>query len=142
MECRFCQLRREQKKMVYQDPWISLFFDMDPISKGHALIITNEHYQDIDEIPDRVLEQVWKCAKVYVGLLKRHFKPAGYSMMQNGGAFNDIGHFHLHVFPRHSPAEFAWTYADETDPTATDFSNLRDLLQILLHTAMAAESKT
>lgn len=142
MECRFYQLRREQEKMVYQDQWVSLFFDMDPISKGHALIITNEHYLDIDEIPDRVLEQVWKCAKVYVGLLKRHFKPTGYSMMQNGGAFNDIGHYHLHVFPRHSPEEFAWTYADETDPTATDFSGLRDLLEIPLSTAMAAASKT
>lgn len=142
MECRFCQLRHERKKIVYEDQWVSLFFDMDPISKGHALIIPNEHYLDIDEVPDKVLEQIWKCAKVYVGLLKHYFKPTGYSMMQNGGAFNDIGHYHLHVFPRQSPEEFGWTYADETDPTANDFSALRDLLQTPLSTAMAAESKT
>ena len=116
--------------------------EMGCISKGHALIITNEHYLDIDEIPDRVLEQVWRLAKIYVGLLKQYFKPAGYSMMQNGGAFNDIGHYHLHVFPRNSSEEFAWTYADETDPTATEFSNLKDLLQIPLSAAMAAASKT
>ena len=28
--------------------------------------------------------------------------------MQNGGEFNDIGHFHLHIFPRYQNDGFGW----------------------------------
>ena len=33
----------------------------------------------------------------------------GYSIMQNGGEFNDIGHYHLHIFPRFKGDGFGWT---------------------------------
>lgn len=141
MECRFCELLHQQQKIIYQDQWISLFFDIDPIAKGHALIIPNQHYLDIDEVPDPVLEQACRCAKAYVGLLKQHLAPAGYSIMQNGGIFNDIGHFHLHVFPRFSAEEFGWTYSDNVDPAASDFETLKGLLQAPLQAKMKINLK-
>lgn len=33
--------------------------------------------------------------------------------MQNGGEFNDVGHYHLHIFPRFKGDGFGWTYSDE-----------------------------
>ena len=33
--------------------------------------------------------------------------------MQNGGAFNDIGHYHLHIFPRYENEGFGWTYGHD-----------------------------
>ena len=32
--------------------------------------------------------------------------------MQNGGKFNDVGHYHLHIFPRYTQDGFGWTAAD------------------------------
>ncbi len=32
--------------------------------------------------------------------------------MQNGGKFNEIGHFHLHIFPRYYSDGFTWKYSD------------------------------
>ena len=29
--------------------------------------------------------------------------------MQNGGQFNDIGHYHMHIFPRYIMDGFGWT---------------------------------
>ena len=34
-------------------------------------------------------------------------------IMQNGGYFNDIGHYHMHIFPRYKNDGFSWTYGDE-----------------------------
>lgn len=34
--------------------------------------------------------------------------PDGISMMNNNGAFNDLGHYHLHVFPRYRGDGFRW----------------------------------
>ncbi len=129
MECRFCQLVSSGEKTWYKDQWISVFFDIDPISKGHILIVPNQHFLDIDELPTPVLQQVFQCSQAYVRLLKEKLGPKGYSIMQNGGTFNDIGHFHLHVFPRFNETEFGWTYSDEPDGEAQDFQAMKALFQ-------------
>ena len=53
-----------------------------------------------------------KCRKVLD--LKEIYKPDGYSIMQNGGEFNDVGHYHLHIFPRYQEDGFGWVYSSET----------------------------
>lgn len=45
--------------------------------------------------------------------MKEIYKPDGYSIMQNGGKFNDIGHYHLHIFPRYENDGFGWIYNDD-----------------------------
>jgi diadenosine tetraphosphate (Ap4A) HIT family hydrolase len=33
--------------------------------------------------------------------------------MQNGGEFNDVGHYHLHIFPRYQGDGFGWICGSE-----------------------------
>ena len=33
--------------------------------------------------------------------------------MQNGDEFNDVGHYHMHIFPRYAKDGFGWTYGNE-----------------------------
>ena len=33
---------------------------------------------------------------------KEIYHPDGYSIIQNGGKFNDAGHYHMHIFPRYT----------------------------------------
>ena len=49
----------------------------------------------------------------YNDILKEIYKPNGYSIMQNGGEFNDVGHYHLHIFPRYIGDGFGWTYGED-----------------------------
>jgi len=128
-KCSFCEKLKNNEYEVYKDDLVTVLFDYDPISKGHILILPNDHYLDIDEIPDEVLTKIFQLAKVHVRLLKEKFQPKGYSMMQNGGAFNDIEHFHLHVFPRFSKDEFGWTYANKVDAAATQYDHLKELFR-------------
>lgn len=85
------------------------FIDMDPINEGHVLLVPKVHYLDIEEIPDKLLTHLMGIAKKIVVALKEVYAPDGYSIMQNGGEFNDIGHFHLHIFPRYKEDGFGWT---------------------------------
>ena len=126
-DCHFCKILENRDYQLYRDKIATILLAYDPISKGHILIIPNVHYLDLDEIPQKVINHVFKLAKIYVGLLKKAYQPKGYSMMQNGGAFNDIGHFHLHVFPRFSKEEFGWTYAEEVESAATEYEVLKEL---------------
>lgn len=113
MACVFCSRDKLVTDFVYEDESVMAFMDMDPINEGHILLVPKEHYLDVDEIPDETLSRLMIVSKKIVSALKSVYKPDGYSIMQNGGAFNDVGHYHMHIFPRYSGDGFGWTYGGD-----------------------------
>ncbi len=109
--CIFCDIAKHtlDANIVYEDDLIIAFLDSNPINEGHILIVPKEHYLDIDEIPEGITSHIIYIAKRIVTAIKNIYHPNGYSIMQNGGKFNDIGHFHLHIFPRYLNDGFDWT---------------------------------
>lgn len=81
-------------------------------NEGHVLLVPKNHYLDVDEMPDEILTHLMVVSKKIVAVLKEIYKPDGYSIMQNGGGFNDVGHYHLHIFPRYKGDGFGWTYGE------------------------------
>ncbi len=118
-----------KENIIFEDHEAKVVLSFDPISKGHVVIIPTESYKDIDELPAKVLAKIMKLTQCYVRLLKSQYNPKGYSIMQNGGDFNDTGEFHLHVFPRNTKEEFSWTYSDLTDKSATEYQKVKDELK-------------
>lgn len=112
-ECVFCHKDRIVTDFVYEDEIVMAFMDMEPINEGHILLVPKEHYLDVDEMPDEVLAHLTIVSKKIVSALKETYKLDGYSIMQNGGVFNDVGHYHLHIFPRYVGDGFGWTYGNE-----------------------------
>ncbi len=49
-----------------------------------------------------------------------------------GGVYNDINHFHLHVFPIYGEKQFNWTYQDELVSDNLEFDLLKSKLRSLL----------
>lgn len=54
--------------------------------------------------------------------LKNIYHADGYSIMQNGGKFNDIGHYHLHIFPRYENDGFGWIYGEEPKEVSSEIA--------------------
>lgn len=109
--CVFCKVVKGEIKThtVYQDSSVMAFLDIDPINEGHILLIPKEHYLDADEMPEELLTHLMLVSRKLIKAVKETYRPQGYSVMQNGGEFNDIGHYHLHVFPRYTKDGFGWT---------------------------------
>ena len=131
--CIFCDIanKKLETNIVYEDEVVMAFLDCDPINVGHILVIPKEHYCDIDEMPVEVLNHLMEVSKRLVIAVKKVYQPDGYSIMQNGGVFNDIGHFHLHVFPRYENDGFGWTCSDEVFAHSEEVAErLRKLLCI------------
>jgi histidine triad (HIT) family protein len=108
--CIFCDIVKHtlDANIVYEDNLIIAFLDSNPINEGHILIVPKEHYLDFDDVPEDITSHISFITKKIVTALKNIYHPDGYSIMQNGGIFNDIGHFHLHIFPRYSDDGFDW----------------------------------
>ncbi|MBR0302506.1 MAG: HIT family protein [Clostridia bacterium] len=129
--CIFCDREKIKTKIVYEDEKIIAFFDADPINEGHILLIPKEHYADADDIPDELLAHISQVSKRIIRALKKVYSPDGYSVMQNGGKFNDIGHFHLHIFPRNNGDSFGWRFGGNTTlPDAKTVERLRDIIEV------------
>ena len=109
--CEFCKIVEGEIKpyIVYEDAISMAFLDIAPINEGHVLLIPKEHYLDADEMPDELLTHLMLTSKRLVKAVKNTYHPDGYSIMQNGGTFNEIGHYHLHIFPRYMEDGFGWT---------------------------------
>lgn len=131
MNCIFCQIASGEAdaNIIYRDEQLTCFLDYDPINEGHVLIVPNRHYLDADEIPDETLAAIMLLAKRIVRAIKERYSPDGYSIMQNGGLFNDVGHYHLHVFPRYKGDGFGWTIGDGKHKASPEVANvLKEML--------------
>jgi histidine triad (HIT) family protein len=128
-DCVFCQIAIGEIKsnMIYEDELICSFLDLDPINPGHILIIPKKHLLDVDDVDEESLIAIMKHSQDIVRVMKKAFNPAGYSIMQNGGEFNDVGHYHMHVFPRYKGDSFGWTYG-ETSEDWMSIDVIRDIL--------------
>lgn len=50
--------------------------------------------------------------------------------MQKGGEFNDVGHYHLHIFPRYVGDGFGWTYGEDAKNVNTEIAKrIRDRIK-------------
>jgi len=110
--CIFCKIidKKINAATIFEDQLIKVIMDIDPINKGHMLIIPKAHKLDLDELTEDESTRIMQVSKLLVKVLKRHYKCDGYSIMQNGGLFNDVGHYHMHVFPRFKDDGFGWKF--------------------------------
>ena len=49
------------------------------------------------------------ASKKLSAVLKRVFRPDGITICQNGGKFNELSHYHMHLIPRYEGDGFSWS---------------------------------
>ncbi|MCS7458881.1 HIT family protein [Paenibacillus doosanensis] len=108
--CLGCRLALgiQQAQIVYEDQWVTCLLDHEPFSDGHTLIVPKRHVLDVDELDEETAGAVMRASSLLSAALKALYRPDGITVIQNGGAFNDLRHYHMHVFPRYAGDGFAW----------------------------------
>jgi diadenosine tetraphosphate (Ap4A) HIT family hydrolase len=109
-ECFGCRLanRLEETNVIYENDDVICILDIEPLNDGHTLILPKTHYFEIEEIDEQTLHSIMMASiKISKGL-KELYNPDGISIIQNGGYFNDLRHYHMHVFPRYKEDGFGW----------------------------------
>ncbi|HEU5348088.1 MAG TPA: HIT family protein [Ktedonobacterales bacterium] len=94
-----------ENDLVYQDELVTAFVAPHwwPNNKGHVIIIPNDHYENLYELPRLYLHRVHDIAQAIALTFKHVYRCHGVSTRQhNEPAGNqDVWHYHLHVFPRY-----------------------------------------
>ncbi|WP_063848018.1 HIT family protein [Paenibacillus sp. FSL H7-0357] len=116
MECLGCRIANRLEpgvQIVYEDQYVACVLDIAPFNDGHLLIMPKEHYLDVEEMDEATSTHIMRVSVTMSQLLKRAFRPDGITICQNGGVFNDLGHYHMHVIPRYEGDGFAWSEPKE-----------------------------
>lgn len=83
--------------IVYEDDITMAFMDVNPVSKGHVLLITKAPYPWMQDVPDDILEHTFVKAKLLMTTMK---EVLGCDYVQLSVVGKDVPHFHIHLIPR------------------------------------------
>lgn len=110
MNCLGCRLANslEPVNIVYEDNNICCILDIAPFSEGHTLILPKKHFFELEELDDETVLAIIIASKKLSIVLKRLYGPDGISVCQNGGLFNELTHYHMHLIPRFQGDGFSW----------------------------------
>ena len=100
--------REIEAVIVYESDDVIAFADHNPINFGHILICPTHLYANYIDLPEGVLTEIHSVARQVYRRIEEAFKPDGISFLQNNGEFNELSHYHLHIFPRFEGDQFGW----------------------------------
>jgi histidine triad (HIT) family protein len=113
--CIFCKIVAGEipSAIVDEDDSTIAFMDINPATRGHALVIPREHYTDLREIPSDELAAVATAAQRLAVRASDRLGADGVNLLNSCGAaaWQTVFHFHVHVIPRYSgdPLRLPWT---------------------------------
>ncbi|MBQ4559204.1 MAG: HIT family protein [Tyzzerella sp.] len=103
--CIFCKIAAGEipSATIYEDDDFRVILDIEPASKGHALILPKEHYANLYELPEELASKVLIVAKKVITSMTEIVGCDGYNVLQNNGevAGQTVFHFHMHLIPRY-----------------------------------------
>ena len=104
-DCIFCKVLAGEipSERVYEDDHAVAVMDINPWTRGHAVVIPRKHAADIFEIEDGELEHVVVAAKRLATKMRATLDCDGVNLLQSNGraAWQTIFHLHFHVIPRY-----------------------------------------
>ena len=103
--CIFCKIISGEipAHTIYEDEQFKVILDVAPATKGHALIIPKNHYENMYELPEDTAVEAIKLAKKMMQVMTDKLHCDGFNIIQNNGeiAGQTVFHFHMHLIPRY-----------------------------------------
>ncbi|MEB3774622.1 MAG: HIT domain-containing protein, partial [Desulfurococcales archaeon] len=102
-KCIFCAILEgvENAYFVYRRHGLAVILDKYPASKGHLLVIPEEHHEAVQDTPPKLLARAWVAASALAHIYRVRLGAPGVNVLTNSGriAGQVIFHFHVHVIP-------------------------------------------
>lgn len=103
--CIFCKIANGEipSRTVYEDEDFRVILDLNPATKGHALILPKNHFKNLYEIDDETAAKVLPLAKKMATTMTEKLGCDGFNIIQNNNevAGQTVFHFHMHLIPRY-----------------------------------------
>jgi histidine triad (HIT) family protein len=132
-DCLFCKIVAGEipATVIAEDERTIAFMDINPATRGHALVIPRAHARDVHDIDTADLAAVAAAAQAVAARAIEKLGAAGVNLLNSSGAaaWQTVFHFHLHVIPRYEgdPLRLPWVPgAGDMDDIAAAGAQLKD----------------
>lgn len=128
--CIFCRIANGKipSATIYEDEEFRVFLDLNPATKGHALIVPKEHFANLFEMDEEYCKKAVVLAKRIGARMKEKLGCDGLNLVQNNGeaAGQTVFHFHMHLIPRYKGdgAGITWKPGTLTPETRDELTAL------------------
>ena len=127
-DCIFCKLANGvfPTNSIYEDEDFNVILDLEPATRGHALILPKEHADNLFELPDEIGAKVLVTVKKVATQMKEKLGCAGMNLVQNNGeeAGQTVKHFHIHMIPRYEADESMVSWK-KMKPSAEELAEIK-----------------
>jgi histidine triad (HIT) family protein len=131
-DCLFCKIVAGEipSQRVDEDERTVAFMDINPATRGHALVVPRRHARNLLEIDPGDLSATVLAAQRLARTAVERFDADGVNLINSCGAaaWQTVFHFHIHVIPRYEgdPLKLPWTPAPgDPDEIAAAADTLR-----------------
>jgi histidine triad (HIT) family protein len=113
-DCLFCKIVAGEipSTRVDEDERTVSFMDINPATRGHALVVPRAHAVDLLTVDPADLAACAHAAQRLAGRVKERLGADGVNLMNSCGqsAWQTVFHFHVHVIPRYAgdPLRLPW----------------------------------
>jgi diadenosine tetraphosphate (Ap4A) HIT family hydrolase len=103
--CVFCGIKKaiNEDRIIYEDDnWIAIL-DNYPVSDGHTILISKQHYETYFNLPPYIQKDMYIIIQKIRCELQERYNPDGWNIGCNCGeaAGQTVMHFHMHIIPRY-----------------------------------------
>ncbi len=113
-DCLFCKIVAGEipATVIAEDERTVAFMDINPATRGHALVVPRAHTRDVHEIDPDDLKAVAVAAQQVASKVVERLGADAVNLLNSSGAaaWQTVFHFHLHVIPRYEgdPLKLPW----------------------------------
>jgi len=104
MDCIFCKIIEGEipSSRVYEDDNFIAFLDINPVHKGHVLIVPKRHFVNVFDTPGDVGALFYSVIVKIAKAVRNAVGCDGVNIVQNNeaAAGQEIFHSHVHIIPR------------------------------------------
>jgi len=104
-KCIFCKISQgevEGKNIIYENSKFFSIPDIEPVNKGHSIVISKEHFKTILDLPNVLGPALLDCIKNTALKLLKETGYDGFNVVNNNfeSAQQVVNHVHFHIHPR------------------------------------------
>jgi histidine triad (HIT) family protein len=126
-DCLFCRIAAGElpAEVIAASERAIAFMDINPATRGHALVVPRRHSLDLIEIDPEDLRAVAVASQRLAARVREKLGADGVNLINSCGAlaWQTVFHFHMHVIPRYAgdPLQLPWfpTPADPEEIAST-----------------------
>ena len=116
-DCIFCKIVAGElpSETVQEDEHTLAFMDLNPWTRGHALVIPRNHSRNLYDVDGEDLRHTTTAARKLALRMRERLGCDGINLLNacEPAAWQTVFHFHVHVIPRYDddPLKLPWVPA-------------------------------